>query len=85
MFVEGAEVFGVAQAEVYFAKVANTIALISENPGIARERFEIDPPVRIHPIGKHIIVYQEEEGGGVLIIRVRHSREDWQLAPSFGA
>ena len=85
MFLEGAEAFGVTQAEAYFAKVENTIELIGENPGIARERFEIDPPVRIHPIGKHIIVYQEEEGGGVLIIRIRHSREDWQSAPNFGA
>jgi len=85
MFLEGAETFGVAQAEAYFARVENTIELISVNPGIARKRFEIDPPVRIHPIGKHIIVYREEEGGGVLIIRVRHSREDWQSAPSFGA
>ena len=43
---------------------------------MARERTEISPPVRIHPSGSHVIVYLIEEAENILIVRVRHGRED---------
>mgnify|MGYP006275928791 FL=1 len=44
-----AEHFGAAQADAYHRKLEATFALLGENPFIARERAEIDPPVRLHP------------------------------------
>jgi toxin ParE1/3/4 len=32
--------------------------------------------VRIHPHRAHIIIYQDM-GADILIIRIRHGREDW--------
>jgi toxin ParE1/3/4 len=49
-------------------------------PEIARERTEYDPPVRIHPHRSHIIVYQVVDDQ-VLILRIRHGREDWASEP----
>jgi hypothetical protein len=51
--------------------------MLGENPKFARTRAEISPPVRIHPSGSHLIVFIERDEGGVLIIRVRHYRENW--------
>ena len=77
IFVDGVEKFGVAQAEKYHAELESVFGLIADNPHIARERSELSPPTRIHPHGTHIILYQIEDNGHVLILRVRHSREDW--------
>ena len=44
----------------------------------AHERSEIEPPVRIHPVGSHLVVYQVDAHGDVFVIRVRHAHEDWQ-------
>jgi plasmid stabilization system protein ParE len=44
----------------------------------ARECHEIVPPVRIHPIGSHLIVCTLDDHGEILILRVRHGHEDWQ-------
>ena len=47
-----------------------------EFPRAARERLEIDPPVRAHPYKSHMVVYVIE-GDDVLILGVRHGHEDW--------
>jgi plasmid stabilization system protein ParE len=33
--------------------------------------------VRVCPYGVHVIIYTANKTGGLLIIRVRHGREDW--------
>lgn len=48
---------------------------------LVRERLEITPPVRIHSCGAHVIIYFAEASGDVLILRVRHGREDWANDP----
>jgi toxin ParE1/3/4 len=75
--MEGVALFGAAQAEACQDRIERTFERLAENPGMARERREIDPPVRVHPCGAHIIVYTVAADGGVLVIRVRHGREDW--------
>ena len=67
--VDGVSAFGVRQAEAYHAMVERAFRTLCENPRMARERTEISPPVRVHPCGSHIVV--------LLIVRVRHGREDW--------
>jgi toxin ParE1/3/4 len=77
IFHEGAELFGETQAERYHRGLAKVFDLLAENPELARERTELTPPMRIHPHGSHLIVYRAEPGA-ILIVRIRHGREDWQ-------
>ena len=78
IYDEGLVLFGRNLTEAYFAKFENTFQLLAENPKLARERIELNPPLRIHPFQSHLIIYQIEENNDILIIRIRHSREDWE-------
>jgi len=51
-----------------------------KNPGAARERTELGPPVRVHPYRAHLVI-DEIEAGDVFVLRVRHGHEDWQTSP----
>ncbi len=77
LFLEGVERFGLVQAETYHDLLANTFKFLADNPKAARLREEIDPPVRIHPVQAHLVVYRVETDGEIFIIRVRHGHEDW--------
>jgi len=77
IFGEGLEQFGLAQADRYHEGLAETFAFLAEHPRIAREREEIRKSVRIYPFKAHLIVYELEADDRVLILRVRHGREDW--------
>lgn len=79
LFLQGAERFGVLQAEACHELLARTFAFLADNPEAARLREEIDPPVRIHPLQAHRVIYRIEEDGSVSIIRVRHAHEDWSV------
>ncbi|MEQ8747706.1 type II toxin-antitoxin system RelE/ParE family toxin [Pyruvatibacter sp.] len=81
VYLEGYALFGEAQADTYHAALEQVFRFLSDNPRAARERTEINPPVRCHPHGAHIIIYLIEESGDVLILRVRHAREDWDTDP----
>jgi len=61
IYIEGASQFGVEQANHYHGKIGRMFGLLSENPRMARECFEISPPVRIHPYQSHLIVYTVDE------------------------
>lgn len=80
LYIEGVEQFGSTQADKYHSALEETFRLLAHSPKIAREREELSPPVRIHRFQSHVIVYREEDHG-ILIIRVRHGREDWLSAP----
>ncbi len=71
------DMFGPAQAEAYQDRIEQTINLVGENPQLARLRDEILPPVRIHPAGSHMIIYQIDANGFAHILRIRHQRENW--------
>lgn len=77
-FTYGAAQFGLQQAERYHDLLEKTFQFLAANPEAARERLEITPPVRVHPIESHVVVYTIDEDGDVFIVRVRHGREDWQ-------
>jgi toxin ParE1/3/4 len=81
VFVLGAQLFGLEQAENYYQGLVETFHTLGENPRIARQRMEISPPVRIFPYRAHVIVYLIENNGGGFILRVRHGREDWESEP----
>jgi toxin ParE1/3/4 len=77
IYASGAALFGMDQADRYFAGLTNAFAILAENPGIARERREFVPPVCIHPYGMHLVIYCVDEAG-ILIIRVPRGRRDWE-------
>jgi toxin ParE1/3/4 len=77
IFMYGVSQFGIQQAERYHDLLERTFQFLAENPEAARERAEITPAVRIHPIESHIVIYTVDEGGDVFVVRVRHGREDW--------
>jgi toxin ParE1/3/4 len=78
IYREGVALFGVAQAEAYFATLIASFERLAANPRIARLRMKIDPPVRIHPCGSHIVIYREAERARIEILRIRHGREDFE-------
>ena len=80
IFVESIELFGPTQARAYRDRIGTTFALIAQQPGMARLRRELEPSVRVHPVGAHFVVYIEQDDS-VLILRIRHGREDWQNDP----
>lgn len=44
---------------------------------MARERRELNPPMRLLPYHAHLIAYLVRDGD-ILIVRVLHGRQDWQ-------
>ncbi len=74
---QGLLLFGANQANQYHDELFAIFELIAANPRMARERFELSPPMRIHPFKAHLVVYRIEEDGGILVVRVRHGHEDW--------
>ncbi|NEJ70038.1 type II toxin-antitoxin system RelE/ParE family toxin [Rhizobium phaseoli] len=77
IYVLGADRFGVLQSERYVDDLFSTFELLANNPRMARERRELNPPMRLHLHQAHIIAYVVREEG-ILIVRVLHGREDWQ-------
>lgn len=77
IYLYGLERFGPAQADGYHDGLEATFNFLGEYPRAAREREEIRSPVRIYPYKAHLIVYELGPNDNVLILRVRHAREDW--------
>jgi toxin ParE1/3/4 len=78
----GIEMFGVAQARAYHTAIFDLFGLLADTPRLGRERFDLSPPVRVHPYRSHVVIYRIEDDGHVLVLRVRHGREDWLDAPA---
>ncbi|MEM1105511.1 MAG: type II toxin-antitoxin system RelE/ParE family toxin [Pseudomonadota bacterium] len=74
--LEGRRLFGPKQSSVYGAELKNAMSRLLDFPFAFPERTEFDPPVRVCRHKAHVILYRVE-GDTVLILRVRHGREDW--------
>ena len=72
------EQFGLYQADRYHQRLERCFQFLADSALAAPERVEITPPVRIHPVEAHLVVYRVDDDGNVFIIRVRHGHEDWQ-------
>lgn len=77
LYLDGAEQFGRPQADKYARGLSAVFDRIAQYPRLARLREEIDPPVRALPYKSHIIIYDIGSDDRVIIVRVRHCREDW--------
>ncbi|WP_293827661.1 type II toxin-antitoxin system RelE/ParE family toxin [uncultured Brevundimonas sp.] len=80
IFRQSAEMFGLSQADAYVADLHSAFDLIATFPQSGRESRKTEPPVRILPRKAHIILYALDDQD-VLILRVRHAREDWLNDP----
>ena len=73
--VEGLERFGEHVADSYVDEMFTLFDRLAAFPDIGTVR-RLDPEVRIVPYRSHVVLY-ERRRGEVLILRVRHGREDW--------
>ncbi|MHA3980799.1 type II toxin-antitoxin system RelE/ParE family toxin [Halovulum sp. GXIMD14794] len=71
----GADTWGVDQANRYADGLFALFDLLASFPEMARERDEFTPPVRIHPIGAHLVIYRQH-GQRVEIIRILHAHQN---------
>jgi toxin ParE1/3/4 len=69
--------FGVAQADRYIEGLLNALDMIADFPAAARLRTELQPPIRAYPYKSHLILYDLDATGDVLVVRIRHGHEDW--------
>jgi len=78
IYLEGERLFGPQQANRYHHGLEEALGLLGAFPGAAPERPEVAALIRVHPYKAHLIVYRIE-GGDVYVLRIRHSREDWDV------
>ena len=65
------------QAIAYLRGLDAVITLLCAFPGMARERPEFSPPVRLYPYRSHIVVYLAHDES-LYVIRLLHAKSDWQ-------
>ena len=68
------------QADRYLDSLFAAFDFLAEFPMASPERKDVQPPIRTHVSGVHIIVYRPEDAG-VSVLRVRHGRENWRSRP----
>ncbi|MFK8048998.1 MAG: type II toxin-antitoxin system RelE/ParE family toxin [Halioglobus sp.] len=67
--------WGEQQADKYLDELDVVIKQLAGQPLICRERTELEPPVRIHHHGHHLIVYLAL-ADGINLVRVLHESMD---------
>jgi toxin ParE1/3/4 len=72
-----AETWSIGQADRYIDSLTQGFETLVAMPSLARERSEFSPPMRLHPHGRHLIIYHLT-GQAVIIIRVLGAGQDWQ-------
>lgn len=77
IFRYGVERFGHDQAERYADQLDRAFAFLADHPRAGRERPELRGGLRGYPAGSHLILYAVDPDDNVLILRIRHGREDW--------
>ena len=69
--------FGVRHADVYVDDLVGTFAEIEQFPQAARERVEVEPPIRLWPYRAHNICHRIQ-GDVVWVVRILHHSMDWR-------
>jgi toxin ParE1/3/4 len=81
ILIDGEREFGLSRAERYVRGMRRCFELLGANPRLAQERPDIAPGLRVFPHRSHLVLYVSDDKGDVLVLRVRHQREDWTSAP----
>lgn len=71
------ETWSLAQADAYIDALTAAFQRLAAMPTIARERREFTPPVRIHPVQSHLVIYHTTDDG-IVVLRVLGGQQDWQ-------
>ena len=77
IWLYGATEWSPNQADRYIDGIMAVFDLLCAMPGIARERMEFNPPVRIHPSGSHLIICCTLDDH-FDVLRVLGGRQDWR-------
>jgi toxin ParE1/3/4 len=72
-----AETWSLEQADRHIDAFVTAFEMLVEMPGLARERTEFAPPVRIHIHGPHLIIYIWDQEL-VSVIRVLGGKQNWR-------
>ncbi len=68
--------WGRDQAAKYASQLKQCFTMLAHQPRAGRTRPELHPPgLRSFPQGSHIVFYQQEQNG-ILIVRVLHAHQD---------
>ncbi len=76
LYLFGLNTYGEKSADAYVIRLLDKFGLICEHPEMARERLEVNPPVRVHPHEAHLIVYRSISNE-ILILRILPGGADW--------
>ncbi|WP_410202589.1 type II toxin-antitoxin system RelE/ParE family toxin [Escherichia coli] len=76
IWLRGAVEWSPEQADRYVDGITAVFGLLCTMPGIARERLEFSPPVRIHPSGAHLIIYRIV-ADQIDVLRILGGRQNW--------
>nr|WP_216654827.1 type II toxin-antitoxin system RelE/ParE family toxin [Pseudogemmobacter hezensis] len=75
---QGAATWGADRADAYLDSLFGVFDLLAGFPEMARLRPEFRPPLRIHPSGRHLILYlgaEQADAPGIEILRLLHDRQ----------
>lgn len=76
IWLYGAAEWSPERADRYVDEITAVLDLLCAMPGIARERLEFTPPVRIHTSRTHLIIYRTV-GDHLDVLRILGGRQDW--------
>jgi toxin ParE1/3/4 len=65
-------------ADHYIDKIYNKGVILSENPEIGSERYDLIPEMKYFPVDKYILYYRQIHNG-VEIVRILHASRDMNL------
>ncbi len=68
--------WSIDQADRYIDNLVSIFETIATMPALAHERKEFAPPVRIHALERHLIVYRID-ADRVVVLRVLGAKQDW--------
>lgn len=63
------------RADAFLDRVLNKLELLAEQPGIGRQRDELKPNLRSHPIGRYVVFYFPLDDG-IDVVRVLYGGRD---------
>lgn len=80
IYLQGFDLFGLRQADAYQDELERAFQRLAEFPELGRARDGLTSEIRTLPTGSHVIIY-EIQPPAVIILRIRHGREDWTGDP----
>jgi toxin ParE1/3/4 len=66
---------GAQQATVYDEAIVRGLAMLRQRPNLGRDRSDLVPGLRAHPVGRHTIFYRVS-GNALFVHRILHQRMD---------